>query len=115
MHLRPLGHLSNARPDSAVVEDGSCSGGESGIRTHGTLAGTPDFESGTFGHSVISPPANLANASRPVKPHPRTRPPGPRGRGAERVLGLRPGLASRRASCRALTQGRAWRSSEAPP
>src|SRR5688572_11984384 len=28
--------------------------GESGSRTHGTLADTPDFESGTFGHSVIS-------------------------------------------------------------
>ena len=36
------------------------SGGESGIRTHGTLAGTPDFESGTFGHSDISPRRNLA-------------------------------------------------------
>ena len=33
---------------------GSC--GERGIRTPGTLAGTPDFESGTFNHSVISPP-----------------------------------------------------------
>ena len=30
-------------------------GGEGGIRTHGTLARTPDFESGTFGHSVTSP------------------------------------------------------------
>jgi hypothetical protein len=29
--------------------------GERGIRTLGTLAGTPDFESGTFGHSDISP------------------------------------------------------------
>src|SRR5437868_6950424 len=31
-------------------------GGERGIRTPGTLAGTPDFESGTFNRSVISPP-----------------------------------------------------------
>ena len=42
-------------------------GGESGIRTRGTLAGTPDFESGTFGHSVTSPPANMAKQAHPVK------------------------------------------------
>ena len=35
------------------------SSGEKGIRTPGTLAGTPDFESGTFGHSDISPPRKL--------------------------------------------------------
>ena len=31
------------------------SGGEGGIRTLGTLARTPDFESGTFDHSATSP------------------------------------------------------------
>ena len=31
------------------------SGGESGIRTHGRFDPTPDFESGTFDHSAISP------------------------------------------------------------
>ncbi len=30
-------------------------GGEGGIRTHGDVATTPDFESGTFGHSATSP------------------------------------------------------------
>ena len=30
-------------------------GGESEIRTHGTLTGTPLFESGTLNHSVTSP------------------------------------------------------------
>ena len=30
-------------------------GGEGGIRTHGGLAPTPDFESGTFDHSATSP------------------------------------------------------------
>ena len=30
-------------------------GGEGGIRTHGRLASTPDFESGTFDHSATSP------------------------------------------------------------
>ena len=30
-------------------------GGESGIRTHGTLAGTTVFKTVTFNHSVISP------------------------------------------------------------
>lgn len=34
-------------------------GGERGIRTHGTLAGTPDFESGSFGHSDSSPSRKL--------------------------------------------------------
>ena len=32
-----------------------CSGGESGIRTHGTVARTPVFETGAFVHSAISP------------------------------------------------------------
>ena len=30
-------------------------GGEGGIRTHGTLARTPVFETSTFNHSVTSP------------------------------------------------------------
>jgi hypothetical protein len=30
-------------------------GGEGGIRTHGCLATSPDFESGTFDHSATSP------------------------------------------------------------
>jgi hypothetical protein len=34
-------------------------GGERGIRTLGTVAGTPLFESGTFNHSVISPSATI--------------------------------------------------------
>jgi hypothetical protein len=74
MHLRPLGHLSGGPADPAVKrsrpsaqpEDARCAtsdGGESGIRTHGTLTGTPDFESGTFGRSVISPPRTM-NAGR---------------------------------------------------
>ena len=41
-------------------------GGESGIRTHGTLASTPDFESGTFGRSVISPRRTLTKPNHPV-------------------------------------------------
>ena len=31
------------------------SGGEGGIRTHGTVSGTPHFECGTFDHSATSP------------------------------------------------------------
>ena len=34
-------------------------GGEGGIRTHGELAPTPDFESGTFDHSATSPGREL--------------------------------------------------------
>src|SRR4051812_41667645 len=33
--------------------------GEGGIRTRGTLAGTHDFQSCTFGHSVTSPLVSL--------------------------------------------------------
>ncbi len=33
----------------------SCFGGEGGIRTLGSVATTPDFESGTFDHSATSP------------------------------------------------------------
>ncbi len=32
-------------------------GGQGGIRTHDTLAGTPHFECGTFNHSATCPPA----------------------------------------------------------
>ena len=32
-----------------------CSGGEGGIRTHGRVAPTLDFESSTFDHSATSP------------------------------------------------------------
>ena len=39
-----------------------CNGGEGGIRTHGTLARTPDFESGTFDHSATSPRVEGAEA-----------------------------------------------------
>jgi hypothetical protein len=35
-------------------------GGEGGIRTHGDVATTPDFESGTFDHSATSPAFNIA-------------------------------------------------------
>ncbi len=46
--------------------DAALAGGESGIRTHGTLTRTPDFESGTFGRSVISPPRTMAASVRSV-------------------------------------------------
>ena len=34
-------------------------GGEGGIRTHGGLTPTPDFESGTFDHSATSPTGQI--------------------------------------------------------
>ena len=34
-------------------------GGEAGIRTLGTLAGTPHFECGAFDHSATSPQISL--------------------------------------------------------
>src|SRR5688572_10812564 len=83
MHLRPLGHLSWAsrprgtRPASGQAEDATHDAllsqpagcGERGIRTLGTLTGTPDFESGTFGHSVISPRRNMNGGGHPVNEH----------------------------------------------
>ena len=42
------------------------SGGEGGIRTHGWLSPTPDFESGTFDHSATSPDGSRVGASRQV-------------------------------------------------
>jgi hypothetical protein len=44
---------------SSLWELFSFTGGEGGIRTHGTLARTPDFESGTFDHSATSPKSVL--------------------------------------------------------
>ena len=42
-------------PATLVGELGWANGGEGGIRTPGTLSGTTDFESVTFGHSATSP------------------------------------------------------------
>ena len=39
-------------------------GGEGGIRTPGTLSGTTDFESVTFGHSATSPKSEVRKSSR---------------------------------------------------
>ena len=38
-------------------------GGEGGIRTPGTLSGTTDFESVTFGHSATSPKSGVRKSS----------------------------------------------------
>jgi hypothetical protein len=57
-----LAGLPHALPHEGKVVDGqnrAKSSGEKGIRTPGELAPTPDFESGTFGHSVISPPRRI--------------------------------------------------------
>ena len=64
-HPRALDRMPNrTAPESR--RDSTGPSGESGIRTHGTLAGTPDFESGTFGHSVISPRRNVAGTTGTV-------------------------------------------------
>ena len=44
---------------------GCGSGGEGGIRTPDTLAGTPHFECGAFNHSATSPRGFDASAKRP--------------------------------------------------
>ncbi len=38
-----------------LTEKKAAIGGEGGIRTLGTIASTPDFQSGTFDHSATSP------------------------------------------------------------
>ena len=42
-------------------------GGEGGIRTHGSVATTPDFESGTFDHSATSPVCRASDSSREIR------------------------------------------------
>jgi hypothetical protein len=62
-----------ALPSSAVEPSPydllEITGGERGIRTLGTLARTHDFQSCTFGHSVISPlaPVPLPRLAEPVR------------------------------------------------
>jgi len=77
--LGPLATLDEAIPElslppplppnaeSAAGPIGANSSGEQGIRTLGTLAGTPDFESGSFGHSDSSPPATVPTDPAIVK------------------------------------------------
>src|SRR5216684_1186728 len=42
--------------------------GERRIRTHGTVPGTPDFESGAFDHSASSPPIHFSAPFNPELP-----------------------------------------------
>ena len=66
--VEPVGsHPRRHHQKSKTPHEGAfCfSGGEGGIRTHGTLTRTPDFESGTFDHSATSPKAvRVVHASR---------------------------------------------------
>src|SRR5690606_2916846 len=64
----PLDHPGNKKPRRCLFLRGLWSfldcfgkfgGGQGGIRTHGTLARTPDFESGTFDHSATCPRLRL--------------------------------------------------------
>jgi hypothetical protein len=50
------------------------SGGEGGIRTLGTLTGTPDFESGTIDHSATSPQGSRNGRFHASKRKPKMRP-----------------------------------------
>jgi hypothetical protein len=47
--------LKNSEPYLYNFYNCEPTGGEGGIRTHGTGNRTPDFESGTFDHSATSP------------------------------------------------------------
>ena len=61
------GQGSGHEPREATATGAGKSSGEKGIRTPGAIAGTPDFESGTFGHSDISPPRKFPDRALPVK------------------------------------------------
>ena len=65
VQTEPLSPCSSARPRSFDLLE--IPGGERGIRTHGTLTGTPDFESGSFGHSDSSPRRKVQGEQRVVK------------------------------------------------
>ncbi len=58
---------TGAAPPTAPRLGSRAFGGERGIRTLGTLTGTPDFESGSFGHSDSSPPRKLLGSQHIVK------------------------------------------------
>lgn len=49
----PIDHLTYPRHVSLPIRN--CPGGEGEIRTLGTVAHTPHFECGAFGHSATSP------------------------------------------------------------
>ena len=57
----PIHGLSQAFPDRLTFTSGFDekltlpNGGRGGIRTHGRIAPTPDFESGAFNHSATLP------------------------------------------------------------
>ena len=48
-------HVSSGNKKSPLKGASFVTGGEGGIRTHGTRKRTPDFESGPFDHSGTSP------------------------------------------------------------
>src|SRR6201992_3596629 len=51
------------------------SGGRGGIRTHGTLAGTPVFKTGALNHSATLPSLELKHLARPAHLRKRRLPP----------------------------------------
>jgi hypothetical protein len=58
----PSRRYAAIRPDRARAA-GNDSGGEGGIRTHGTRKGSTVFETARFNHSRTSPSPNLPNFS----------------------------------------------------
>ncbi len=60
-----------ARVRAGNLRNGRLSGGESGIRTHGTLSGTHAFQACAFNHSAISP-KNLGFSARGARGPPRS-------------------------------------------
>jgi hypothetical protein len=51
-----------SKPNSSIIS--IWSGGRGGIRTHGTLAGTPVFKTGALNHSATLPSQRYQSLSR---------------------------------------------------
>lgn len=86
-HIAPercVGRVSrgSSAPKSSHLEQSN--GGERGIRTPGTVSGTPDFESGPFGHSGSSPFFFSSTETRKKKRNPK-----PAGPAAVKTCSLR--------------------------
>ena len=62
--LLPSNKFSSLFQLRRMVSWAAPNGGEGGIRTPGTLSGTTDFESVTFGHSATSPKSGVRKSSR---------------------------------------------------
>jgi hypothetical protein len=64
-----VGHLQGKGQNLSEGSTRLCRfGGRGGIRTHGTVTRTPDFESGAFNHSATLPTIDIQALTQDMKP-----------------------------------------------